>query len=644
MRQRGAGPGADDGGREHRRQRHTQQASFREGERDLMALLRTDPSPRSLLDALRLGCLWSNLMLCVQHKSTLRCGYCYTFAYHSRVGRDALCARPRRTGYGAGPIGHGRWRQSSDPHGQDVRQRPGARPVARRSTGPRSTLRGDERPSEVDRPAAHVGPGGTPSTAERPESPVPLVQCKGIRKHFGGVKALDGVDFALRPGEVHALLGQNGAGKSTLIKILAGVQQPDSGQILIDGSAVRITDPNAARAMGIGVVYQELSLVPSMSIAANLFLGHEPHGRLGWVHRGEMNRAAERFFEEYGLPLRANTLVQDLPFAYQQLTEIAKALITDARILILDEPTSALSEDEERILFDAIHSVCRSGVGAIYVTHRLAEVFEVAQRVTVFRDGLRAASLKTAETDMPSLVAAIVGEEESPARMLAVSGLGPHGERPTSSDSISVSEDDATRARAAHFTVSVVLHTTKSDWARQQIEGITSTLGLYGGEVIETVTASTTSSRRSRSSSGPSRCILMPSSPSPSGAGRSPMPAGRSLKQESSLSSWTMRRAACAPTSTMRAWCPRTTTDSAALPPRCSRLTCPRQAASASSATARTSSSPTSGRRRSVAGWPSVARMSTCATSASSTSTDRECLEALLADDPDYRWALRRLG
>ena len=365
---------------------------------------------------------------------------------------------------------------------------PGAPAIARKSTGPR--------PDRVPAMSGHLGQiaplptsdrAGTTSTAERPESPVPLVQCMGIRKHFGGVKALDGVDFALRPGEVHALLGQNGAGKSTLIKILAGVQQPDSGQILIDGSAVRITDPNTARAMGIGVVYQELSLVPSMSIAANLFLGHEPHGRLGWVHRGEMNRAAERFFEAYDLPLRADTLVQDLPFAYQQLTEIAKALITDARILILDEPTSALSEDEERILFDAIRSVSSSGVGAIYVTHRLAEVFEVAQRVTVLRDGLRAASLETAETDMPSLVAAIVGDEESPAHMLAVSGLGPHGERPTSPDSISISDDDAARARAAHFTVSVMLHTTRSDWARQQIEGITSTLGLYGGEVIETV-------------------------------------------------------------------------------------------------------------------------------------------------------------
>lgn len=336
--------------------------------------------------------------------------------------------------------------------------------------------------SEADSPR-----GGSAGTASGQAPVTPLIECDGVTKSFGGVHALRGVHLDLLPGEVHALLGQNGAGKSTLIKILAGVQQRDAGQIRIDGRDAEIRNPTAARAAGIAVVHQDLSLVPSMSIADNLFLGREPHGPLGMVRSRQMAREAATFFDEHDLPLDPRTLVQDLPFAYRQLAEIAKALIGSVRILILDEPTSALSAGEERVLFDAIKSVTKAGVGVIYVTHRLSEVFRLAQRVTVFRDGANAATFRTVDTDMPSLVAAIVGKRSQQRSLMAISGLGPHGERATPPEQLEVTDDEAARARDAHFTVAVVLHTTGSDWSRQQMSGIATALGRYNAAVIETV-------------------------------------------------------------------------------------------------------------------------------------------------------------
>jgi len=315
----------------------------------------------------------------------------------------------------------------------------------------------------------------------------PLIECAGITKSFGGVRALRGVNLELLPGEVHALLGQNGAGKSTLIKILAGVQQRDGGHIRIDGRDAEIRNPTAARAAGIAVVHQDLSLVPSMSIVGNLFLGREPHGGFGIVRSRQMKREASRFFSDHDLPLDPGTLVQDLPFAYRQLTEIAKALMGNVRILILDEPTSALSAGEEQVLFDAIESVTKAGVGVIYVTHRLSEVFHVAQRVTVFRDGANVATFQTADTDMASLVAAIVGEGRRQRKLMAIVGLGPHGERAAPPDQLEITSDQADRARSAHFTVAAVLHTSGSDWSRQQVSGIVTTLGRYSAALIETV-------------------------------------------------------------------------------------------------------------------------------------------------------------
>jgi ribose transport system ATP-binding protein len=251
----------------------------------------------------------------------------------------------------------------------------------------------------------------------------PLVRVAGVTKNFGGVRALRGVDLEVLPGEVHALLGENGAGKSTLIKILSGVHRHDGGSIEIAGNKVAFDSPATARAAGIAVVYQDLSLVESLSVADNLMLGREPRDRLGFLKKRALLAEVEAFLKDHGIPLDPRAPVSRLPFAYRQMTEICKALMGDVRLLILDEPTSALTGDEEQILFDAIRTVTDRGVGVIYVTHRLNEVFRVSQRVTVFRDGSNVGTFATAETDMNQLVAAIIGPNHAAAQARRLEGI-----------------------------------------------------------------------------------------------------------------------------------------------------------------------------------------------------------------------------
>ncbi|WP_144153160.1 sugar ABC transporter ATP-binding protein [Paraburkholderia sp. BCC1885] len=245
------------------------------------------------------------------------------------------------------------------------------------------------------------------AAASSPQAP--LIRVTGVTKKFGGVQALRGVNLQVMPGEVHALLGENGAGKSTLIKILSGVHTYDEGSIEIAGRQVAFESPAKSREAGVAVVYQDLSLVESLSVGANLMLGREPRTRLGFVRQRELMAQVGAFLHQHNIPLDPRVPVDSLPFAYRQMTEICKALMGDVRVLILDEPTSALTGGEEQILFDAIRTVTQRGVGVIYVTHRLNEVFRIAQRVTVFRDGANAGQFATAETDMKQLVAAIVG-------------------------------------------------------------------------------------------------------------------------------------------------------------------------------------------------------------------------------------------
>jgi ribose transport system ATP-binding protein len=316
------------------------------------------------------------------------------------------------------------------------------------------------------------------SLAPLPQSGTPLVRVQGVAKNFGGVRALRGVNLEVFPGEVHALLGENGAGKSTLIKILSGVHAYDEGLIEIAGRKVAFETPAKAREAGIAVVYQDLSLVESLSVAANLMLGREPRTRLGFLKKRQLMAEAGDFLKKLDVPLDPRASVSALPFAYRQMTEICKALMGDVRILILDEPTSALSGDEEQILFDAIRAVTDRGVAVIYVTHRLNEVFRISQRVTVFRDGVNAGTFATAETDMKQLVAAIVGPDHS---------LAQNGEAADSR----VSAVAPTHAGAPALTLSGVvndrLRGVDLTVRKTEIHGLAGLVGSGRTEILQTI-------------------------------------------------------------------------------------------------------------------------------------------------------------
>ncbi len=237
-----------------------------------------------------------------------------------------------------------------------------------------------------------------------------LLSAKGITKSFPGVQALDNVDFDLRSGEVHAILGENGAGKSTLIKILGGVYQRDGGKILVRGSEVELQNPTVAQAQGIRVIHQELNLLPLLSVAENIFLGNLPNGRLpgtvGWSKITERSRDVLRRLQ---LDIDVRSKVGQLAAGEQQLVEIAQALTTEVSILIMDEPTAALNETEVHTLFDLLEKMTSAGIGIIYITHRIAEVARIADRVTVLRDGVRVGTMNVAEATTDQLVQMMVG-------------------------------------------------------------------------------------------------------------------------------------------------------------------------------------------------------------------------------------------
>jgi len=214
-----------------------------------------------------------------------------------------------------------------------------------------------------------------------------LLEARGICKSFPGVKALDNVSFNLRKGEVHALLGENGAGKSTLMKILAGVQSPDSGSLFYKGTKVHFTTALEAQRAGISIIFQELNLVPHLSIAQNIFIGKEPRTRWGTVDEKKMNDSAEVLLARLNLKISTKIAVKDLSISTQQMVEIAKALSHDSDVVIMDEPTSALTESEITELFDVIHSLRDRGVGIIYISHRLEELRHIVDRISIFRDG-----------------------------------------------------------------------------------------------------------------------------------------------------------------------------------------------------------------------------------------------------------------
>ncbi|NLN78954.1 MAG: sugar ABC transporter ATP-binding protein [Armatimonadetes bacterium] len=237
---------------------------------------------------------------------------------------------------------------------------------------------------------------------------------RGIAKAYPGVVALHSVDFSVLPGEVHALIGENGAGKSTLMKILAGADTKDSGQIFIDGKESHIDTPQEAMRLGVSIIYQEFNLVPYMNAAENIFLGREPASVVpGLIDFGRMYSDAEKIIDELGVALDVRTPMNHLSVAQQQMVEIAKATSRQSRIIAMDEPSATLTDHELENLFGLIRRLKAEGVSIIYISHRLEEIFEIADRVTVLRDGELVATKDIAETNRADIIRMMVGRELS---------------------------------------------------------------------------------------------------------------------------------------------------------------------------------------------------------------------------------------
>ncbi|XVS67564.1 sugar ABC transporter ATP-binding protein [Actinosynnema sp. CA-299493] len=246
-----------------------------------------------------------------------------------------------------------------------------------------------------------------------PEHATPLLEVRGVAKSFGAVVAVRDVSFPLHGGEAHALVGENGAGKSTIVKVLAGVHEPDAGVIVLDGEERRLVGPAAARAAGIAVIHQEPTLFPDLSVAENIFLGRQPLRRFGRVDRAAMRAGAVRLFDRLGVRLDPDRTARGLSIADQQLVEIAKALSLRARVLVMDEPTAALSGVEVERLFAVTRALCAEGAAVLFISHRFDEVFALCHRLTVMRDGAWVSTDPVADLTVDQVVRRMVGRDVS---------------------------------------------------------------------------------------------------------------------------------------------------------------------------------------------------------------------------------------
>jgi rhamnose transport system ATP-binding protein len=254
-------------------------------------------------------------------------------------------------------------------------------------------------------PAADAIQGAPPSDDEA--GPTPVIEIRGVSKRFGSTQALDDVSLALYPGEIHALLGENGAGKSTVIKIMTGVVEPDGGEVLVTGVATRVASPLEGQALGIAAIYQEPMMFPDLSVAENIFISHRDRGRI--VNRDAMRRDAEAVLGRLGVSLDLDQPARGLTLAEQQTLEIAKALSLRARVLIMDEPTASLSAHEVRNLFRIVELLRRDGVAILFISHRMEEVLEIADRITILRDGRRIRTAPRSEVTTGSAIRDMVG-------------------------------------------------------------------------------------------------------------------------------------------------------------------------------------------------------------------------------------------
>ncbi|MEM5008704.1 sugar ABC transporter ATP-binding protein [Priestia megaterium] len=250
-----------------------------------------------------------------------------------------------------------------------------------------------------------------------------LLEMRGIGKNFPGVKALDNVNFSIRAGEIHALCGENGAGKSTMMKILSGIYNPNEGEIFFEGKPVQINKPEVAQKLGIAIIHQELSLVPELTVAENIFIGDYPQKFPGVVDWKKMNQEAESVLKEMGFDMQVDQVVGTLGIAKQQIVEIAKALHRKVKIVILDEPTAPLAPQDVDRLIELVNKLRSEGLGLVYISHRLQEVFQISDRVTVLKDGQGVTTRDTKELNRDQLIRLMVGREVLNMRLGSVANL-----------------------------------------------------------------------------------------------------------------------------------------------------------------------------------------------------------------------------
>lgn len=312
--------------------------------------------------------------------------------------------------------------------------------------------------------------------APHPASERPLLEADGISKSFPGVRALDSVNIRVFKGRLTALLGENGAGKSTLMNILAGVFPPDEGTIKLEGRPVTFHNTREAQNAGVAIIFQELNLVPQLTVAENIFLGREPLTRIGTIDYSRMNRETNELLTELECDVSPQTQVRRLRVGQQQVVEIAKALALKARIIIMDEPTSAITEQEIAVLFRLIKRLKASGTGLIYITHKLEELFEIADEATVFRDGKYIGNRPLQDLDRAAMIQMMVGRE---LQDLYPKSLHQHGEEVLTVKNLSLNSSE--------FGAGKIVEDINFKLRRGEVLGIFGLMGAGRTELLETI-------------------------------------------------------------------------------------------------------------------------------------------------------------